>query len=82
MLISLAFVGTALAVEVPHERFALDNGLEVLLIEDHRLPQVVVDVWYGVGSFDDPSGASGFAHLFEHLMFNGTENYNDEYFTW
>ena len=73
MLISLAFVGTALAVEVPHERFALDNGLEVLLIEDHRLPQVVVDVWYGVGSFDDPSGASGFAHLFEHLMFKGTE---------
>ena len=68
-----AVMGAAVAVEVPHERFSLDNGLEVILIEDKRLPQVVVDVWYGVGSFDDPEGASGFAHLFEHLMFKGTE---------
>ncbi len=56
----------------PIERFTLDNGLEVLLLEDHRQPQVVVDLWYGVGSYDDPEGASGFAHLFEHLMFMGT----------
>lgn len=72
-MLSMAMIGAAMAVDVPHERFALDNGLEVILIEDHRLPQVVVDVWYGVGSFDDPEGASGFAHLFEHLMFKGTE---------
>ncbi|MEC7241698.1 MAG: pitrilysin family protein [Myxococcota bacterium] len=73
MVFSMAVLGTAMAVEVPHERFSLDNGLDVILIEDHRLPQVVVDVWYGVGSFDDPPEASGFAHLFEHLMFKGTE---------
>lgn len=60
------------ALEIPHETFTLDNGLQVILIEDHTLPQVVVNTWYGVGSFDDPPGASGFAHLFEHLMFMGT----------
>lgn len=58
----------------PYTTFTLDNGLRVLLMEDHRLPLVVVDTWYGVGSYDDPPGASGFAHLFEHLMFMGTEN--------
>ena len=73
MVFSIAVLGTVMAVEVPHERFSLTNGLDVILIEDHRLPQVVVDVWYGVGSFDDPADASGFAHLFEHLMFKGTE---------
>ncbi len=57
------------AIEIPHETYSLDNGLQVILIEDHSLPMVVVDTWYGVGSFDDPEGASGFAHLFEHLMF-------------
>jgi len=66
-------VMTASAVEIPHESYVLDNGMTVLLMEDHALPQVVVDLWYGVGSFDDPSGASGFAHLFEHLMFMGTD---------
>ena len=63
----------ALALEVPHEHYELENGLDVILVEDHRLPQVVVDLWYGVGSYDDPPGESGFAHLFEHLMFMGTD---------
>jgi predicted Zn-dependent peptidase len=53
--------------------FTLDNGLRVVLLEDHAIPQVVVNTWFGVGSYDDPEGASGFAHLFEHLMFKGTE---------
>jgi zinc protease len=73
MLFATALLATVSAVEIPHEEFVLDNGLEILLIEDHSLPQVVVDVWYEVGSYDDPKGASGFAHLFEHLMFKGTE---------
>lgn len=60
------------AVDIPHETFELDNGLEVVLVPDRRLPKVVVDVWYDVGSYDDPAGKSGFAHLFEHLMFKGT----------
>lgn len=69
----LALAGTpAQALEVPHETYTLDNGLEVVLIPDRRLPKVVVDVWYDVGSYDDPQGRSGFAHLFEHLMFKGT----------
>ena len=73
MLLTFALLTSAFAVDIPHENFVLENGLEVILIEDHTLPQVVVDVWYAVGSYDDPEGASGFAHLFEHLMFKGTE---------
>lgn len=60
------------AVDIPHETYTLPNGLHVILIEEHDIPQVVVDIWYKVGSSDDPSGASGFAHLFEHLMFMGS----------
>lgn len=69
---ALAWAVSAQAIEIPHEVHQLDNGLEVVLLEDHRLPKVVVDTWYDVGSYDDPDGRSGFAHLFEHLMFKGT----------
>ena len=62
------------AIDIPHEQFQLDNGLNVILHEDHSLPQVVVNLWYGVGSKDEEVGRSGFAHLFEHLMFMGTVN--------
>lgn len=72
MLALLLALSTAHAVDVPHTTFTLDNGLEVVLIPDRSLPKVVVDVWYDVGSYDDPPGRSGFAHLFEHLMFKGT----------
>ncbi|NQD38651.1 insulinase family protein [Permianibacter sp. IMCC34836] len=67
-------------VEIPFERFTLDNGLTVIVHEDHKAPIVAVNVWYHVGSKDEKPGKTGFAHLFEHLMFNGTENFNDEYF--
>jgi predicted Zn-dependent peptidase len=63
---------TAQAIDIPHEQFTLDNGLNVILHHDDSLPQVVVNLWYGVGSKDEESGRSGFAHLFEHLMFMGT----------
>jgi zinc protease len=56
----------------------LANGLHVLSIEDHSSPTVTVQMWYAVGSKDDPSGRSGFAHLFEHLMFKGTEHMHAE----
>ena len=62
----------AKAIEIPHEQYQLENGLNVILHEDHSLPQVVVNLWYGVGSKDEEKGRSGFAHLFEHLMFMGT----------
>ena len=67
-------------VDIPFERFTLDNGLRVIVHEDRKAPIVAVGVWYHVGSKDEKPGKTGFAHLFEHLMFNGSENYDDEYF--
>jgi zinc protease len=67
-------------LEIPFEEFYLDNGLRVIVHEDRKAPIVAVTVWYHVGSKNEVPGKTGFAHLFEHLMFNGTENYNDEYF--
>jgi len=67
-------------IDIAHSKFTLDNGLRVIVHEDRKAPIVAVSVWYHVGSKDEPTGKTGFAHLFEHLMFNGTENYNDEYF--
>jgi zinc protease len=72
--------GTLPDVDIPYETFTLDNGLRVVVSTDRKAPVVAVGVWYGVGSRDEPPGKTGFAHLFEHLMFNGTENYNHEYF--
>ena len=66
--------------EIEYESFQLDNGLTVIVHEDHKVPMVAVNVWYHVGSKNEKIGKTGFAHLFEHLMFNGTENYNNEYF--
>jgi len=64
---------------LPYSRFTLANGLRVVVHEDHATPKVAVTVWYHVGSMNEPSGKSGFAHLFEHLMFNGSEHHNKEY---
>ena len=66
--------------DIPYTKFVLDNGLTVLVHEDRKAPIVAVNVWYHVGSKNEPEGRSGFAHLFEHLMFNGSENFNDDYF--
>ncbi len=67
-------------IDIPFDKFRLDNGLTVVVHEDRKAPIVAVGIWYKVGSKDEPPGKTGFAHLFEHLMFNGSENYNDEYF--
>ncbi|MGE0180103.1 MAG: M16 family metallopeptidase [Sphingomonas sp.] len=67
-------------VNIPHETFTLDNGLRVIVHEDRKAPVVAVSVWYNVGSKDEPAGRTGFAHLFEHIMFNGSENAPGEYF--
>ena len=61
-------------LRVPFDRYRLSNGLTVILHEDHRLPTVVVNLWFRVGSKDESPGRTGFAHLFEHLMFMGTRN--------
>jgi len=66
--------------DIEYKKFTLNNGLTVVVHEDRKVPMVAVNIWYHVGSKNENVGKTGFAHLFEHLMFNGTENYNNEYF--
>ena len=78
---SVAFnVATASDIDIDYTEYTLDNGLRLVVHEDHKAPIVAVNLWYHVGSKNEKSGKTGFAHLFEHLMFNGSENYDDEYF--
>ncbi|HEX6376880.1 MAG TPA: pitrilysin family protein [Allosphingosinicella sp.] len=67
-------------VDIPYQQFTLDNGLRVIVHEDRKAPVVAISIWYNVGSKDEPNGKTGFAHLFEHLMFNGSENAPGDYF--
>jgi predicted Zn-dependent peptidase len=67
-------------IDIPFEQFTLDNGLKVVVHEDRKAPVVAISIWYNVGSKDEPKGKTGFAHLFEHLMFNGSENSPGDYF--
>ena len=67
-------------VDIPYETFTLPNGLRVVVHTDRKAPIVAVNIWYHVGSKDEPAGRTGFAHLFEHLMFNGSENHKGEFF--
>ena len=67
-------------VDIPHKKYVLDNGLTLIVHEDHKAPIVSVNIWYHVGSKNEKPGKSGFAHLFEHLMFNGSEHFNTDYF--
>ncbi len=86
LLLPLVLSGLVSAAElpsmpsIPYAKFVLDNGLTLLVHEDRKAPIVAVNVWYHVGSKNEPKGKTGFAHLFEHLMFNGSEHYNDDYF--
>ena len=80
ILISFSTLANEDLPEIKYEKFTLPNGLRVIVHEDRKIPVVAVNVWYHVGSKDERPGKTGFAHLFEHLMFNGTENYNNEYF--
>jgi zinc protease len=67
-------------IDIPFEKFVLDNGLTLVVHEDHKAPIVAVNIWYHVGSKNEKTGKTGFAHLFEHLMFNGSEHFDDDYF--
>ncbi|HET7588027.1 MAG TPA: pitrilysin family protein, partial [Gammaproteobacteria bacterium] len=74
---------SSLAQKIPdlsYTEFKLKNGLTVIVHEDHKAPIVAVNTWYHVGSKNEPAGRFGFAHLFEHLMFNGSEHYPGEFF--
>lgn len=85
-LAGLVAAPTALAapkvgeVDIAYQEFTLPNGLRVVVHTDRKAPIVAVNLWYHVGSKDEPAGRSGFAHLFEHLMFNGSENHPGEFF--
>jgi zinc protease len=67
-------------LNIPFSKHTLDNGLDVLVHEDHSCPIVAVNLWYHVGSKNERPGHTGFAHLFEHLMFEGSQHYDRGYF--
>jgi len=79
MLCLLTIGGASLAADqqLDLQQYVLDNGLEVILVRDTTAPTVAVDIWYKVGSANDPIGKSGFAHLFEHMMFEGSPHIPD-----
>ncbi|HEX5008212.1 MAG TPA: pitrilysin family protein [Hyphomonadaceae bacterium] len=70
----------SLDYDIPYTKYVLKNGLTLLVHEDTKTPTVTFHLWYHVGSKNEPKGRSGFAHLFEHLMFNGSEHFNDDFF--
>ncbi|MEX2125020.1 MAG: pitrilysin family protein [Woeseia sp.] len=78
--VSVVFATSVYAAEVDIEftEYTLDNGLRLIVHEDPKAPIVAVNIWYHVGSRNEQAGKTGFAHLFEHLMFNGSENFNEE----
>jgi len=73
-------VSSETRMDLPYTKHTLANGLDVLVHEDHHVPIVAVNVWYHVGSKNERPGRTGFAHLFEHLMFEGSEHHNKGYF--
>src|SRR6202045_3595250 len=66
-------------VEIPYQKFVLDNGLTLIVHEDHKAPIVAINTWYHVGSKNEKLGKTGFAHLFEHLMFGGSDHAKGSY---
>jgi zinc protease len=85
LFLTLALVVSASAqsktkeIDIPYERFVLENGLTVIVHEDHKAPIVAINTWYHVGSKNEKLGKTGFAHLFEHLMFGGSEHAKGRY---
>src|SRR5260370_5952283 len=79
-LSSIVVAANVPQVDIPYQKVILKNGLTLIVHEDHKAPIVAVNVWYHVGSKNEMEGKTGFAHLFEHLMFNGSEHYNTDYF--
>jgi zinc protease len=81
-LLSASAIASDIAIpDIPYTKFVLKNGLTVLVHEDHKTPVVAVNTWYHVGSKNEKPGKTGFAHLFEHLMFSGSDNFNKTYIT-
>src|SRR5436309_13131344 len=75
MLLSASLLAQPSApLRLPYTQFTLPNGLQVIVHEDHSVPVVSVNIWYHVGSGDERAGRTGFAHLFEHIMFMGSQH--------
>ena len=68
------------SIDLPFTKRTLANGLDVIVHEDHHVPIVAVNIWYHVGSKNERPGRTGFAHLFEHLMFEGSQHHNSGFF--
>src|SRR5579883_636416 len=68
-----------LNLDIPYQKFVLSNGLMLIVHEDHKAPIVAVNIWYHVGSKNEKPGKTGFAHLFEHLMFGGSEHMKTQF---
>ncbi|HMI51366.1 MAG TPA: pitrilysin family protein [Candidatus Saccharimonadales bacterium] len=79
MLAGRSLAQSPAAIDIPYQKFVLDNGLTVIVHEDHKAPIVAVNTWYHVGSKNERIGKTGFAHLFEHLMFGGSEHAKGRY---
>lgn len=88
LVVAVGFASGANAQHAPREpqvpdlkveKYTLPNGLDVVLLEDHTTPVVGVNIWYKVGSKDEKTGRTGFAHLFEHMMFQGSQHHDGEY---
>ena len=78
-IVVLAALAQAQNIDIPYQKFVLDNGLTLIVHEDHKAPIVAVNLWYHVGSKNEKPGKTGFAHLFEHLMFGGSQHAKDSY---
>src|SRR3984957_642 len=78
-VVALCASGQAQNIDIPYQKVVLDNGLTLIVHEDHKAPIVAVDLWYHVGSKNEKVGKTGFAHLFEHLMFGGSQHAKDSY---
>src|SRR5215472_13263285 len=78
-LLSAIVSSQSLDIDIPYQRFVLKNGLTLIVHEDHKAPIVAVNIWYHVGSKNERPGKTGFAHLFEHLMFGGSEHSKHRY---
>src|SRR5258708_16935241 len=83
VLLAASLTAQTPSIQLPYTQFTLPNGLHVILHEDHSVPVVSVNVWYHVGSGRERTGRTGFAHLFEHLMFMGSGHLKPaEFDTW
>ncbi len=74
LVLALGELAQAQDIDIPYQKFVLENGLTLIVHEDHKAPIVAVNLWYHVGSKNEKAGRTGFAHLFEHLMFGGSQH--------